>query len=175
VKCISLLAIIILTPLHLAVGESVASKDNTLPQEVTEQTIVEQAQGAKPEIVVDTAVVTPPSYFPSPQSPPSSAEMVNTSGLIGQIFLYLGLIAFIGLLVIYISRKSSFPFRNKKQGSKLIISETRVLGNKQFLVVVEYGQKKFLLGVGPGMIKNLSILSSEFDEDLSQKESSSSS
>jgi hypothetical protein len=40
------------------------------------------------------------------------------------------------------------------------------LGNKQYLVVVEYDGQKILLGVGPGMINKLCYLGSAFEEKL---------
>jgi flagellar protein FliO/FliZ len=42
---------------------------------------------------------------------------------------------------------------------KLIISETKSLGNRQFLVVAAYEDKKFLLSVCPGRIELLTPLS----------------
>lgn len=55
------------------------------------------------------------------------------------------------------------PFTNT--GGKLKVAETRMLGNRQFIMVVEYEEQKILLGVGPGKIDyltNLSSFKSEF-------------
>jgi flagellar protein FliO/FliZ len=41
---------------------------------------------------------------------------------------------------------------------RLSVSETRSLGNRQYLVVAAYGEKKFLLGVCPGRIDLLAPL-----------------
>jgi flagellar protein FliO/FliZ len=46
-------------------------------------------------------------------------------------------------------------------GRALVISETRSLGNRQYLVVAAYQDKKFLLGVCPGRIELLSPLHEE--------------
>jgi flagellar protein FliO/FliZ len=43
---------------------------------------------------------------------------------------------------------------------KLSVEETRSLGNRQFLVVASYQDKKFLIGVCPGRIDLLSALPS---------------
>ena len=43
-------------------------------------------------------------------------------------------------------------------GRKLIVSETKPLGNRQYLVVADYDGQKFLLGVCPGRIEMLSAL-----------------
>ena len=76
----------------------------------------------------------------------------NASGLL-QIFVYLCLL--IGVLAggLYFFR-NGFSFLQKKAGAvkKLEISETRMLGNRQFLVVAEYEGKKVLIGVCPGRI-----------------------
>ena len=41
---------------------------------------------------------------------------------------------------------------------KLQISETRMLGNRQFLIVAEYEDRKMLIGVCPGRIDYLATL-----------------
>jgi len=48
------------------------------------------------------------------------------------------------------------PF-SKGEG-KLKVAESRMLGNRQFLMVVEYEDNKILLGVGPGKIDYLTSL-----------------
>lgn len=47
---------------------------------------------------------------------------------------------------------------------QLVVDETRSLGNRQFLVVASYRDRKFLLGVCPGRIDLLSRLDDEFDD-----------
>ena len=42
--------------------------------------------------------------------------------------------------------------------NELRIRETKALGNRQFLVVVEYGEQRMLLGVAPGKINHLCYL-----------------
>ncbi len=50
-------------------------------------------------------------------------------------------------------------FQPKVKGArKLQISEMRMLGNRQFLVVAEYEDRKMLLGVCPGRIDYLATL-----------------
>ena len=52
-------------------------------------------------------------------------------------------------------------FRSVTQGKNgITLCDTRSLGNRQFLVVAEYDQQKFLLGVSAGNIKLLSKLNS---------------
>ena len=45
-----------------------------------------------------------------------------------------------------------------REGRSLAIAETRSLGNRQYLVVASYEDKKFLLGVCPGRIDLLAPL-----------------
>jgi flagellar protein FliO/FliZ len=47
---------------------------------------------------------------------------------------------------------------NSGSGASLHVSETRSLGNRQFLVVANYADRKFLLGVCPGRIDLLAPL-----------------
>jgi flagellar protein FliO/FliZ len=49
---------------------------------------------------------------------------------------------------------------------KLAVEETRSLGNRQFLVVASYQDKKFLIGVCPGRIEMLSTLSDSSSVEL---------
>jgi flagellar biosynthetic protein FliO len=55
-------------------------------------------------------------------------------------------------------RRGSLPRPFSKNDGKLRVLETRLLGNRQFLVVVEYDGAKMLLGVCPGRIDYLTPL-----------------
>lgn len=48
--------------------------------------------------------------------------------------------------------------RKLANSNELRIRETKPLGNRQFLVVVQYGEQRMLLGVAPGMINHLCYL-----------------
>lgn len=48
-----------------------------------------------------------------------------------------------------------------RPGRRLVIEETRSLGNRQYLVVAAYEKKKLLLGVTPGRIKLLCPLEAD--------------
>ena len=52
----------------------------------------------------------------------------------------------------------------------LVISESRMLGNRQYLMVVEYGAQKMLLAVTPGRVDHLCFLETPFEEDLAEFE-----
>lgn len=65
---------------------------------------------------------------------------------------------------IYIMRRG-LPFgRSKSTENRLHVLETKMLGNRQFLVVVEYEDSRMLLGVSPGKIEHLSALDSPCPE-----------
>ena len=55
-------------------------------------------------------------------------------------------------------RRLRRPGSSAGNEQKLAISETRSLGNRQFLVVAAYGSRKFLLGVCPGRVDLLAPL-----------------
>ena len=53
--------------------------------------------------------------------------------------------------------------RGIKSDGKIILSDCRPLGNRQFIIVAQYGMQKHLLGVSPGKIEHLTKL-----EEVSQ-------
>ena len=94
------------------------------------------------------AAVPAPEAFPGNQT----GGMVQVFGC---------LLLFAGMLGggFYMIRSGPGLFRAKNKGDrKLVISETRMLGNRQFLVVAEYEEKKLLIGVCPGRIDYLCAL-----------------
>ena len=58
---------------------------------------------------------------------------------------------------VMLRRRKGIPILNR-EARKLQIEETRPLGNRQYLVVASYEDKKFLLGVTAGQIQLLSDL-----------------
>lgn len=61
--------------------------------------------------------------------------------------------------------KRGLPLRGTRIGENhLNLLETKMLGNRQFLVVVKYEDSKMLLGVGPGQIQYLCPLDSADDD-----------
>ena len=75
---------------------------------------------------------------------------------------------------VYVMRNGLGFLQPKPKGPrKLDISETRVLGNRQFLIVAEYESRKMLIGVCPGRIDYLCTLSgaeSEFPRLTAEEE-----
>ena len=65
---------------------------------------------------------------------------------------------------IYLVKNGNVFFKPGNKGlRKLVISETRMLGNRQFLVVAEYDDRKMLIGVCPGRIDYLCPLGARDD------------
>lgn len=81
-----------------------------------------------------------------------------SNNMIGRIVVYLVLLASIGVVIVYFFKQGKFVKGIRNQGGQLKVKETHVLGNRQFLVVVEYGKQRILLGVGPNMINQLCFL-----------------
>ena len=71
--------------------------------------------------------------------------------LYGLLFLGVGFFA-------YKFWKRGALVRSNSKQSKLNVLEMRMLGNKQFLLVVEYDGQRMLLGVSPGIIQHICIL-----------------
>lgn len=98
----------------------------------------------------------------SPSPSPIGAH--NTDGIL-QLVVYFVLIVALLVAGLYFTRSGfSGLLRRGKGERKLVISEARTLGNRQFLVVAEYENRKMLLGVCPGRIDYLSTLSGGGDE-----------
>lgn len=76
-----------------------------------------------------------------------------------QITLYLVLLLALFAGGAWLLRNGFTFFQPKMKGlRKLQISETRMLGNRQFLIVAEYEDRKMLIGVCPGRIDYLCTL-----------------
>lgn len=86
---------------------------------------------------------------------PGSGRQVSMSRSIYMIVAVLVAMAVIG----YLAKRGKLPIKGITDSGVLRIKETRMLGNKQFLVVVEHQDRKMLLGVGPGFISYLCPLS----------------
>jgi flagellar biogenesis protein FliO len=122
-------------------------------------------------LAVATAQQSEPAQEPPPSSPqapatpshaasdPRSTRGPSAESHNLQFALYLA--ALLGLFAggAYLIRNGFTVFQPRPKGDrKLIISETRVLGNRQFLIVAEYESRKMLLGVCPGRIDYLCTL-----------------
>ena len=76
-----------------------------------------------------------------------------------QLSIYLALLLALFAGGAYLLRNGFTLFQPKMKGErKLEISETRMLGNRQFLVVAAYEDRKILIGVCPGRIDYLCTL-----------------
>jgi flagellar protein FliO/FliZ len=74
----------------------------------------------------------------------------SAGGSLGNVTLVIGLVlAAVGGWFVWRGRNAAPLGRDARQ---LTLSETRSLGNRQFLVVATFEDKKFLLGVCPGRI-----------------------
>lgn len=105
---------------------------------------------------IERAVATNTSHEQFASITPDEPDL--TASLVKRILLYLVILCAIGVVVVYFFKQGKFVRGMSNSGNKLKICETHVLGNKQFLVVVEYGKQRVLLGVGPGMINKLCCL-----------------
>ena len=83
------------------------------------------------------------------------------------LYLWIRVIAFIGILgasayfLSQYAKKKRFRV-NQVEVGKIVIADTRSLGNRQFLMVAQYGNEKHLLGVSSGSINHLAKLNDSF-------------
>ncbi len=104
---------------------------------------------------------------PFPSASPAPFPTYAPEGTL-QLVVYLVLIAALLVAGLYFTRSGFGGLGRKVKGErKLVISETRTLGNRQFLIVAEFENRKMLLGVCPGRIDYLSTLSGGGDETFS--------
>lgn len=92
----------------------------------------------------------------------TGAKVAAQAATGGTLQLTLYMLLLVGLLAggIYVMKNGLGFLQPKPKGPrKLEISETRMLGNRQFLIVAEYEQRKMLIGVCPGRIDYLCTLS----------------
>lgn len=89
-------------------------------------------------------------------NPASDPVAAPAGGGLGNVTLVVGLaLAAVGGWFVWRGRLATPAGRDARL---LAISETRSLGNRQFLVIASYQDKKFLLGVCPGRIDLLAPL-----------------
>lgn len=97
----------------------------------------------------------------------SSAANAPVAGAgFGSVTLLIGVVlAGVGAWLVWRNRSGAPLSRDVRQ---LAIQETRSLGNRQYLVVASYEDKKFLLGVTPGRIEMLTPLAASADDEDSR-------
>ena len=79
--------------------------------------------------------------------------------LIIQVITFIFILALGSFALIKLQRGGKFmPFAKNSKFSKLHILETKSLGNRQYVIVVEYENSKFLLGVSQNNVKFLTNL-----------------
>ncbi len=104
------------------------------------------------------AVATPAVAVPQPFTYQKGGSNVT-------LMLYLVLLLVLIGGGAWLVRNGFTLFQPKLKGArKLQISEMRMLGNRQFLVVAEYEDRKMLLGVCPGRIDYLATLAAREQE-----------
>lgn len=95
-------------------------------------------------------------FFPGGSGTSASGAAAPGSGSLGNMTLVIGLVlAAVGGWFVWRGRLNSPVSRDNRL---LALSETKSLGNRQYLVVATYDNKKFLLGVCPGRIDMLAPL-----------------
>jgi flagellar protein FliO/FliZ len=100
------------------------------------------------------------------------APLPYNHGLAGTLQMMVYLFLVVGALAggLWFMRNWAAFFRGQPKGPRrLNIAETRMLGNRQFLIVAEYDDKKILLGVCPGRIDYLCPLGGRDDETFSRE------
>lgn len=95
--------------------------------------------------------------YPRSAAPVGAPAAVPGSGINSTLLLLGAAAAAAGGFYLWRQRQAGTGGLNGAE-RRLAIAESRSLGNRQYLVVADYGGKKFLLGVCPGRIDLLSPL-----------------
>lgn len=117
---------------------------------------------------IDADQVIDPSKPGSANSSEKSAEAMEglfsgqtaSAGALVTFVGYAVIIGAVAIVVWYLLKRGIIRKPGAKGDGKLRIAETRMLGNRQFISVVEYEDQKILIGVGPGKIDYLTTLRS---------------
>ena len=95
---------------------------------------------------------------PSPLVPES-----DTLWLWLRVVGFLGILGAGGYLISQYKRKRIVNSPDAIKG-KIVVADSCPLGNRQFLVVAQYGLEKHLLGVSPGQVMHLAKLDASGEE-----------
>lgn len=96
-------------------------------------------------------------------------EVETPMALFSRVLVFLILLTGLTYAFIHFAKKGKINIGALKHYSaddRLIVSETRMLGNRQYLMVVEYGTQKMLLAVTPGNVQHLCFLESAYEEEV---------
>ncbi len=97
------------------------------------------------------------------------SDFVTPIGLFSKVLMFLILLTGITFALVHFAKKGKInigALKHYSANERLIISETRMLGNRQYLMVVEYGAQKMLLSVTPGNVQHLCFLEAPFEDDV---------
>ena len=121
------------------------------------------AEGAEPADQDVPASALSPGMTLTPRSP-STLLTTEKSPDSRQLIVYFVVIVALAAGGFYFLKRG-LPLRGMRSGvSHLQLLETKMLGNRQFLVVVKYEDSKMLLGVGPGQMQYLCPLDNADDD-----------
>lgn len=112
---------------------------------------------------------------PSVQTQAIQSTKKDLWNALSKTVLFLGLLSGGAYLLLKLNRSAGFSrmsfFKNKNKESALRIKETRMLGSKQFLVVVEYNDQKILLATSPNGVHYLCSLNEKLKENMNVQDS----
>lgn len=124
-------------------------------------------EGQQPQRLYGLGLAGTPATQVAPKAP---ASPVTFGGFAQMVVFFLLMTAALVWGLRWL-KKGALPavFAKSEGGRGLKIAETRALGNRQYLMVVEYDSQKILLGVCPGKIEHLCFLETPFDEPENQE------
>jgi len=126
-------------------AQEAAEESSPTPQEEAEESLVIYPR-------------RPTTQTDRPQATEGLFSASSTSSLLLSLLGFILLIGACGVGAWFLFKRGFLKKPFSKGEGKLKVAESRMLGNRQFLMVVEYEDNKILLGVGPGKIDYLTSL-----------------
>jgi flagellar biogenesis protein FliO len=113
------------------------------------------------EVALEDAPKQSQGIIIQPKAPGNRSQIGGGSAMrystIWAVYGFLFLVSVLALFL-WFQRKGGLGIPGLQQNRDLKLLETKSLGNRQFLIVVQYGEQKMLLGVTPGQINHLCYL-----------------
>lgn len=110
------------------------------------------------EAAIDDDLVIDPSRTGSETTSNTVLAELESGPSFGVVVAYLGLFCGAGYFVWRYIKKGSLSPARPDGSNGIHITDTKSLGNRQYLVVVECDEQRMLVGVGQGFINHLCFL-----------------
>ncbi len=107
---------------------------------------------------IEEDIVIDPANVEEQNSGSGISDNLENGTSLGVLAAYLGLFSGAGYFIWRYFKKSSLSPQRARGSNGIHLTDTKALGNRQYLVVVECDGQRMLVGVGQGFINHLCFL-----------------